>query len=101
MVLHIPVEAGSTNPNRKEWEKEPHTHSDIERVFKPDSNNGVILGEASSGRVDVDVDCPEALALASHFLPYTAGVLGRDSTPHAHCLYKLMGAGKTVKLGNA
>ena len=45
------------------------------------------MGPASDGLVDVDLDSPEALALARAILPPTDAVFGRKSTPGAHHLY--------------
>jgi hypothetical protein len=39
----------------------------------------VILGPPSSGLTDIDLDCPEAIGLASYFLPRTGAVFGRAS----------------------
>ena len=40
--------------------------------------------------VDTDLDCPEALQLADYFLPRTELEFGRESTPRAHRLYKVI-----------
>ena len=40
--------------------------------------------------VDTDLDCPEALQLADYFLPKTELEFGRESTPRAHRLYKVI-----------
>ena len=40
--------------------------------------------------VDVDLDCPEANALCDYFLPITELEFGRESTPRAHRLYKVI-----------
>ena len=50
-------------------------------------NIGVQMGQKSKGLTDVDLDSPEALALAEAFLPPTNTVFGRSSTPRAHQLY--------------
>jgi replicative DNA helicase len=54
---------------------------------------GVVLGEASGGLVDVDLDAPEAAGLAADFLPPTGAVFGRASKPSSHWLYVARGAG--------
>ena len=51
------------------------------------SNIGVLLGSPSGGLVDVDLDCPEALMLASTFLPATCARFGRASKRASHWLY--------------
>ena len=40
--------------------------------------------------VDVDLDCPEANKLADYFLPKTELEFGRESTPRAHRLFKVI-----------
>jgi AAA domain/Bifunctional DNA primase/polymerase, N-terminal len=49
-------------------------------------NVGVILGEASKGLTDVDLDCPEAIVIARYLLPPTR-CFGRPSKPMSHWLY--------------
>ena len=53
-------------------------------------NLGIILGPASSDLVDVDLDCPEALRVASYFLPDTACSAARPRLA-AHWLYYASG----------
>ena len=50
-------------------------------------NIGVLTGEPSSGLVDIDLDVPEALALARSLLPPTR-TFGRKSNPSSHWLYR-------------
>jgi hypothetical protein len=50
-------------------------------------NVGVILGSASGGLTDVDLDCSEAIALAKIVLPKTGAIFGRQSKPESHFLY--------------
>lgn len=56
-----------------------------------DCNVGVLLGSASGWLVDVDLDCPEAVFLAPHFLPET-WVFGRPSKWCSHWIYTCEGA---------
>ena len=53
----------------------------------PQQNVGIIMGAPSGNLVDVDLDCPEALALASSFLPLTDSAFGRPSKRRSHLLY--------------
>ena len=46
-----------------------------------EQNIGVLLGDPSGHTVDVDLDCPEALALAGWFLPPTGCKFGRLTRP--------------------
>ncbi len=52
--------------------------------FNPDDNIGI---KSVGGIVDIDLDCPEAVAMADHFLPPTGAIYGRTSKPKSHRLY--------------
>ncbi len=65
------------------------------------SNIGVVLGEASDGLVDVDIDRLGALALAGYFLPATGMVFGRQSKRGAHWIYRCARPGSTKKMQDA
>jgi hypothetical protein len=57
-------------PIPKAWQQ--LTESDPEALDQnSDKNVGVILGNASSGLVDIDIDDMEALSFADIFLPKT------------------------------
>src|SRR5262249_20597156 len=56
-----------------------------------------ILGDVSTGLIDVDLDCPEAIELASAILPATKAVFGRSSKPDSHRLYRASGKFATTK----
>ncbi|MCU0681519.1 MAG: bifunctional DNA primase/polymerase [Polyangiaceae bacterium] len=53
---------------------------------------GVVLGEASGGLTDVDLDAPEAIVLADMFLPPTGAAFGRASKPRSHRIFVAEGA---------
>jgi hypothetical protein len=76
------------------WQKRTYTEADF---TDPKLNVGVKMGAPSGGLVDVDLDSPEALALADDFLPPTEAVFGRASTPRAHRLYKATPADKRTE----
>src|SRR6266567_5454978 len=50
-------------------------------------NVGVILGPASQGLTDVDLDCAEAITIAPYVLPATKAMFGRPSKRCSHRLY--------------
>jgi Bifunctional DNA primase/polymerase, N-terminal len=52
-------------------------------------NVGAIMGPRSGGLADTDLDCPEAVALAPHFLPETHSIYGRAGKRRSHWLYTL------------
>lgn len=92
----IPVAPNSKNPIRKNWSE----NAENAEWFKanPDHNIGVVLGEASGGLVDIDLDDTIAKALAHLFLPPTAMIFGRRSSPSSHYIYRIQGQpGKTEK----
>jgi putative DNA primase/helicase len=70
-----------------DWQKLRQSHPD---ALDPNANCniGVLLGDASRGLVDIDIDRMEALPLADFFLPKTEMVFGRKSKPRSHRIYK-------------
>ena len=66
----------------------PVTLENVVSRFSEGQNIGVRFGRRSRGLVDVDLDCDEALRLASSFLPVTGRVFGRASSPRSHWLYR-------------
>jgi Bifunctional DNA primase/polymerase, N-terminal/Protein of unknown function (DUF3987) len=84
----IPVPAGTKSPVIKGWPELHIRADDATSYFANECNVGVILGNASGGLVDVDLDCPEALEAAPYFLPATPATFGRKSKRASHWLYK-------------
>jgi hypothetical protein len=52
----------------------------------------LILGAGSGELVNIDLDCPEALAIADLYLPVTEAEFGRTSKRRSHRLYVAAGA---------
>ena len=77
----IPVPFKSKKPNTPGWQHSQLREEDLESAFSGKTNIGVILGPKSSGLTDVDLDCPEAVALAPHFLERTSAIFGRLLQP--------------------
>ena len=92
----VPLRSRSKSPLRKDWPNLRITPEQIANYFSPTDNVGVILGEPSGWLVDVDLDCPEAIAMADHYLPPSPAVTGRPSAPRSHRWYIAVGA-KTEK----
>jgi hypothetical protein len=86
-----PVRPREKRPIHDDWPMLNITAADVPRYFSPNHNVGVILGDVSQGLVDIDLDCPETIALADHFLPAT-GEFGRASKRRSHRLYYARGA---------
>jgi hypothetical protein len=85
----VPVDFRGKKPSAgDEWQHVKIDATNVAQYFNGRPQNiGVQLGSASSNLVDVDLDCPEALALGPHLLPQTNAIFGRPSTPAAHRLY--------------
>lgn len=93
LYLDIGIEPVVVQPHKKSpvanWKTAtPITADNVTSRFGGDVNIGIMLGRRSDGLVDVDLDCPEAILLASFFLPPTGRKFGRSSTPAAHWLYR-------------
>jgi hypothetical protein len=85
----VPVPYREKAPRLKNWQKLRLKKSELASRFSEQSNIGVLLGEASGGLVDIDIDCHEALFLAPRFLPDTELVHGRKSKPCSHYWYRV------------
>ncbi len=88
-VIDLPI--GSKNPNRAGWQNEKLTEEDIKHRFSEPKNIGVLLGEPSSSRVDIDIDIPSLGLVAHLLLPKTDFVFGRESKPMSHWEYDIVG----------
>ena len=81
-------------PPLSDWQNLRITRETASKYFNGAPQNiGAILGEASGGLTDVDLDCDEAVAVASYFLPRTAAMFGRATRRTSHYLYKTKLAG--------
>src|SRR5215204_3309480 len=81
----VPVEDGK-KPNRPGWTQLHITEEQVSEFFTGEQNIGLILGEPSGGLVDVDLDVPEAVAIAGRFLSLTR-TSGRKSALDSHWWY--------------
>jgi hypothetical protein len=96
----IPIPPKEKAPHLKEWQKLRIKEPEIPKYFNEGGNIGVLLGKPSHELVDVDIDCPEALALADSFLPKTDCVFGRKSNPRSHWLYRCKPSLKSEKFSD-
>lgn len=86
----LPLPYKEKGPTLKKWPGFRTTLESLEHDFGGDPKNiGVILGEASGGLIDIDLDCPETIVLAERFLPPTTAIFGRKSKPQSHYLYQV------------
>ena len=90
-VAPIPVPGGSKNPSRQGWEVLRISEEEVPDYWTNGQNVGVLCGEPSGWRVDVDLDADEAVKVAGRFLPPTL-TSGRESRPHSHWWYVAKGA---------
>lgn len=89
--IPLPVPYREKNPGAEGWQGWQNftvTETELPQHFNGERKNiGVLLGEKSGGRVDVDLDCPEAVRLAPSFLPQTEAIFGRKSKRMSHWEY--------------
>jgi hypothetical protein len=85
----VPISRGEKGPKTHGWNTRIYSTEELPEHFGPDSNIGLLLGDPSGGLIDVDLDCSEAIQLASHFLPATDLKSGRDSAPSSHWWYRV------------
>jgi hypothetical protein len=90
----VPIPYRTKAPKHPDWQHMLLDEAGIDKYFPPTAqlNIGWLLGAASSGLIDADLDCPEAVAMAPHFLPETAMRFGRKSTDYkSHWVYRMTG----------
>ena len=93
----IPVPYRSKRPALDGWQSLALTEAELERYFDGNPQNvGALMGEPSGGRVDIDLDCAEARALAPRFLPSTR-TFGRASSQRSHWEYQGVPTPRTRK----
>jgi Bifunctional DNA primase/polymerase, N-terminal len=97
----IPVPIRSKRPILMSWPSLRLTEEALVAHFDAGpSNIGLLLGEPSGGLIDIDLDAPEAVALASAFLPTTGMVHGRPSKRRSHYWFRTQPAPKTLKFAD-
>jgi Bifunctional DNA primase/polymerase, N-terminal len=84
----IPIPHRSKGPIIEDWQNVQMTQDTAPRYFNGAPQNiGVVLGRASGGVTDLDLDSQEAIAAAPYLLPRTA-VFGHASKRASHFIYK-------------
>jgi hypothetical protein len=84
----IPVAAGEKNPDRKGWQNERWSLQDVADLWDDGQGIGILWGEPSGERVDIDCDWREARAVAPYIAPPTR-TFGRASAPAAHRVVRI------------
>jgi len=83
----IPLRPGTKECKDRKWMDKVY----IREEFEPGENVGIRLVKGSDVRgkkvVGVDLDAPECVALARHFLPPSSAAWGRASKAVSHILY--------------
>lgn len=80
----VPVYPRTKKPVGKDWQNRRLRPEDLPKEFADGRNIGLLLGNPSGGLTDVDLDWPEARALARFFLPTTGLVSGHALSPESH-----------------
>ena len=57
----VPVEFKGKACKIRDWPHLTPSHDEVEELFQPPCNIGIVLGKASGGLVDIDLDCAEAI----------------------------------------
>lgn len=86
-------------PNARSWDWKSHNPTEAEILSWPtDGNLGVLMGSPSN-LLDIDLDDPIAVGLATRFLPTTLR-FGRKSNPSSHWLYTCHACRETRKFAD-
>jgi hypothetical protein len=84
----VPYAFKKKGPTVTDWEKVIVSGVNVYDCFNGgDQNIGLMMGPTSHGLTDVDLDCPEAIAVAPYLLPKTHAIFGRNSKRFSHLLY--------------
>ena len=83
-----PVPLSGKQPRGEGWPQLRLSEDELAGAFREGDNLGLILGEASGGLVDVDLDHPLAVRLAPFLLPPTPMRHGRAGAGVSHYWYQ-------------
>ncbi|MFZ0978979.1 MAG: phage/plasmid primase, P4 family [Candidatus Acidiferrales bacterium] len=84
-LVPLPLPNGQKRPLLDGWQTATINIDGIDELFTEGCNIGLRLDKLT----DADLDAPEAIMLAPHFLKQTAARWGRDSARHSHHLYEI------------
>jgi hypothetical protein len=91
-IYPVPVRPGAKDINIKNWPDLRIELDDLEKHFGNGENIGWLLGIKPRPIADVDLDCPEALAIAPFIKgPKTDRISGHKSNPASHYFFELPG----------
>jgi putative DNA primase/helicase len=95
-----PTPCVGKRPKFTGWQTLLLTENDLDSCFQEDDNIALLLGGISSDLVDVDLDAPQALAVANVFLPKTNRIHGRETKLRSHHWYKSSGLNQPKKFSD-
>src|SRR6202034_1891169 len=93
----VPIASRSKAPKILNWPSLRISEAEATKFFNHPGNIGVILGQASGGLADVDLDCAEAIDFAPEILKPTETIFGRETKPESHWIYSIVGECPTEK----
>jgi putative DNA primase/helicase len=85
------------NPIKADWRNQPVSAEDALAANQMLQHNIGILNGTTSGVIDIDLDCAEAVAFADLFLPETVASFGHEGNDRGHYLVAIQSSGKTRK----
>jgi Bifunctional DNA primase/polymerase, N-terminal/Domain of unknown function (DUF927) len=89
-IWPVPIKPGEKRPPMLGWQNLRLSIDDLPKHFSNGNGLGWLLGVKPRPIADVDVDCPEALAVALLIKgPKTDRIFGRKSNPGSHYLFEL------------
>lgn len=89
---YVRLQPNSKTPSGSNWQKTPLY---FDQVNTDRNNVGLLLGN-TTGFVDIDCDCPEAVHIAATVLPAPQGYFKRNDGS-AHYIYRCEDAERTVR----
>jgi putative DNA primase/helicase len=85
------------NPIKADWRNQSVSAEDALAASQMLQHNIGILNGTTSGVIDIDLDCAEAVAFADLFLPETVASFGHEGNDRGHYLVAIKSSGKTRK----
>jgi putative DNA primase/helicase len=85
------------NPIKADWRNQPVSAEDALAANQMLQHNIGILNGTTSGLIDIDLDCTEAVAFADLFLPKTVASFGHEGNGRGHYLVAIKSSGKSRK----
>ena len=94
---YIYLQPKKKTPIKADWRNQPVSAEDALAANQMLQHNIGILNGTTSGLIDIDLDCAEAVAFADLFLPETVASFGHEGNSRGHYLVAIKSSGKTRK----